>query len=237
MLRAAIFGAVERIDSRFGRLEPKARVAPRQNVLLEPKRGKKKIVDHILGCHHQFDWLPHRHVQLVDFPLPLRMLRFPHPLSADDANLEGVVWRAENVNKNDRAPDKNHHGQTERNQGPKDLQPEGSLDGSGSLIFSAAAIFDGEENNHEKDQRNEENRNGDKKKQKRVHLWRHGRGLLRKQRKPEIHASALPRGCNLRPRSRQSMTVMKAARAITVTTPPRRTMLVTRRLYFPVEGS
>src|SRR5262249_43967277 len=117
-----------------------------------------------------------------------------HPLPADDANLEGIVRRAENVNKNDRAPDKDHHGQTERDQGPKDLQPEGSLNGSGAFILSATAIFDGEENNHEKDQRYEENRNGDKKKQKRVHLWRHGRGLLRKQGKPEIHASATPPG-------------------------------------------
>src|SRR5262245_9020078 len=165
------------------------------------------------------------------------MLRLPHPLPADDADLEGVVWRAENVKKNDRAPDKDHHRQTERDQGPKDLQPQDSLDGSGPFILSATAIFDGEENNHEKNQRNEENRNGDKKKQKRVHPWRHGQGLLREQRKPGIHAAALARSCNLRPRSRQSMTVMKAARAITVTTPPRRTMLVTRRLYVPVEGS
>src|SRR5215475_4183471 len=194
MLRAAIFGAKKRIDSSLGRLEPEARVTPRQNVLLETKRRQKKIVDHILRCHHEFDWLPHRHMQLVYFPLPLRVLRLPHPLSADDANLESVVWRAENVNKNDRAPDKDHHGQTERDQEPKDLQPEGSLNGSGTFILSATAIFDGEENNHEKDQRYEENRNGDKKKQKRVHLWRHGRGLLRKQGKPEIHASATPPG-------------------------------------------
>src|SRR5215475_9627385 len=147
MLRAAIFGAKKRIDSSLGRLEPEARITPRQNVLLEAKRRQKKIVDHILRCHHKFDRLPHRHMQLVYFPLPFRMLRLPHPLSADDADLEGIVWRAENVDKNDRAPNKDHHRQTERDHGPKDLQPEGSLDGSGPLILRATAIFDGEENN------------------------------------------------------------------------------------------
>src|SRR5262245_40033628 len=165
------------------------------------------------------------------------MLRLPHPLPADDAEFEGVLWRIVDIKKNARSPDKHHHGQTERDRGPGDLQPDASLNGFWPLMLGAAAILDGKHENGQKNQRNEESRYREKKVKQRIDPWRHGRGLLREQRKPEIHASALPRDCNLRPRSRPSITVMKAARAITVTTPPRRTMLVTRRLYFPVEGS
>ena len=81
---------------------------------------------------------------------PVGMLRLPHPLPADDADLESVVRRIINVKINDRAPDKHDHGQTERDHRPKNFQPELSLDGSRPFILGAAAIFDGEDDNQRK---------------------------------------------------------------------------------------
>src|SRR5438874_2350211 len=71
--------------------KPKGGVAPRNHVFLHPKRGHKKIVDHILRGHDELDRPTGGNMQLVDFRLALGMLNFPHPLFGHDVDLQRVI--------------------------------------------------------------------------------------------------------------------------------------------------
>ena len=137
--------------------------------------------------HRQFHRLPHRHMEFVDLSLSLSMLGFPHPLPSDDADLESVVGWIINVKINDRAPDKHDHCQTEWDGGPKNFEPEVSLNGSRPFILRATAVFNREHDNHEKNQCSKEDRHRDEKIKERIDPCRHGRCLFREQRETKIH--------------------------------------------------
>ena len=68
-----------------------------------------------------------------------RVLHLPHPLSADDTDLQ-LVRRIINVKKNDRAPDKHHHRQTERDTDQK-ISNRTFLDDLGALIPATRRYF------------------------------------------------------------------------------------------------
>src|SRR6185437_5624641 len=67
-------------SSRTAGVKPQCRVTSRQNILLQPEGGHEKAVDYVLRGHDQLHVPVHRHMQLVDLPLPVRVLQLPHPL-------------------------------------------------------------------------------------------------------------------------------------------------------------
>src|SRR6202162_4721121 len=88
---AAVLRAKEMIPAGPRGLEPGDRVAPGHDVFLHAERGHEEVVDHVLGGHREAHGAPDRHVQLVDLALPVGMLDLPHPLLADDGDLDRVV--------------------------------------------------------------------------------------------------------------------------------------------------
>ena len=66
-------------------------VAAGHRVLLDAERGHVEAVDHVLGGHGQLHRAADRHVQLVDLALAVEVLHLPHPLLADDVDLQRVV--------------------------------------------------------------------------------------------------------------------------------------------------
>ena len=73
--------------------------------MLDAERRNGKVVDHVLRRHHQLDRPPDRQMQGVDLALAAGMLDFPHPLLADDVDLQGVGRRLEQPDVEIRAPD------------------------------------------------------------------------------------------------------------------------------------
>src|SRR6266446_10992173 len=93
MIHTAVFGAEKMVTSGFGRFEPFGGVFARHDVSLDAKGGHEHVVNHILASHDQFDLLTNRNMQLVDFALASRMLELPHPLLADNVNLQSILRR------------------------------------------------------------------------------------------------------------------------------------------------
>ena len=50
-----------------------------------------------------------RHVQLVDLALAVEVLELPHPLLADDVDVQRLVGRARHREEHAGAPDEDHH--------------------------------------------------------------------------------------------------------------------------------
>ena len=69
-----------------------------------------------------------RHVQLVDLALAVEVLELPHPLLADDVDVERLVGRARHREEDARAPDEDHHRDEERDDRPGDLEHQAAVD-------------------------------------------------------------------------------------------------------------
>src|SRR4051812_22143252 len=134
MLRAAVLRTKNPVVARLTCLEPSARVAAGEHVHLDAERGNKKIVNHVLGCHRQLYGPADGDVQLVDLALPFGMLDLPHPLTADDGDLERTHRRLSLVQKNRCAPEKQHHRDAERHRGPKDFKCDPRLAPRATLV-------------------------------------------------------------------------------------------------------
>src|ERR1700742_1742763 len=94
MVRAAVFGAEQRVCTGLRRLEPKLCVATGNNVLLDSEGRDVEAVYHVLGRHRQLDARADWHVKLVDLALTGLVLELPHPLLRNDVNLHRVSRRA-----------------------------------------------------------------------------------------------------------------------------------------------
>src|SRR5262249_3893381 len=94
---SAILSAEQMIGARLGRLEPQVRVPARQDVSLDPEGRDVKVVDDVLGGHHELHGSAGGNVQGVDLSLPAGVLKMPHPLLAGDVNLKAVVRGAGDV--------------------------------------------------------------------------------------------------------------------------------------------
>ena len=95
VIHAAVLGAEQVVTSRAWWLQTIAVVyLPGHDVRLDPKRRNEEVVNHVFGGHDQFDLAADRHVQFVDLALAGRVLKLPHPLLADDVNLDRVLSAA-----------------------------------------------------------------------------------------------------------------------------------------------
>jgi hypothetical protein len=72
------------------------------------------------------------------------VLQFPHPLLADRVDLDGVVGRFAGGEENARAPGEHHHGETEGNHAPQNLQCVAGVRDVRQFAFRTAAVTDGE---------------------------------------------------------------------------------------------
>src|SRR5215475_4963753 len=105
MQRSAILGAEEVIGARLRRSKPYRRVSSGDHLALYAKSRDREAVEHILRNHRKLHWPSCRDVQRVDLVLAAWMLRFPHPLFADDVNVHRVCGRIVDAEVKQRAPD------------------------------------------------------------------------------------------------------------------------------------
>ena len=106
------------------------------------------------------------------FEVPLGMLDLPHPLSANDVQLQRVGGRLGHVEKHHGAPVKHHHDDAEGHDRPEDLDGNIALDRHAILATWAAPVLHRKDNDGDKNQRREENRHRAQKVKQRVDaLW------------------------------------------------------------------
>src|SRR5690349_16222220 len=88
MIGAAELGAFELEIAELRRLEPERFVGARHCVVLHAKCRNVEAVNDVLGAEQYAHSLAERKVKRVDLALAARILRLPHPLLADDVELE-----------------------------------------------------------------------------------------------------------------------------------------------------
>src|SRR5215470_2774796 len=152
------------------------------------------------------------------------MLNFPHPLSADNINIQGLVGHTRIRNVQARTPRKHNERDDERDNSPRDLQTAVLLI---SYLFRRASrptpIFHGEIKNENENQGREEGSDARKEKVHTIHTRRDRRCNFRKKGKPN-HGSRL------------RLKMRNAASAKTVATLASLTVFMIASPYFPVSG-
>ena len=111
MIRAAILRTKEVVTSGLGGAEPHGVVMARDDVHFHAERGNEEVMNNVLAGHDQAYVPAHRNVQFIYFFQAIGLLRFPHPLFADDVNVEGILRRASVIHVDDGAPTEHGHRQ------------------------------------------------------------------------------------------------------------------------------
>ena len=93
VIHSAVLSTEQVIRSGLGRFKPLRRVLAGHDVSFHAKRRNEEVVNHVFGGHDQLDLLSNRHVQLIDLALASRMLNLPHPLFANDVDLNCILRR------------------------------------------------------------------------------------------------------------------------------------------------
>ena len=122
----------------------------------------------------------HRDVQFVDLALPFQVLQLPHPLLADRVDLDGVVGRFAGREEDARAPGEHHHGETEGNHAPQNLQRVAGVRDVRQFVLRTAAVADREIEDGAEDQQREEHGDREQEVQQVIHLGSERGGLFRK---------------------------------------------------------
>ncbi len=215
MLRAAVFRAEQVIPAGFGRAEPERDVAPGNDVGLDAECRDEHVVNHVLGGRNQTDVPADRNVQLVDLPLAVEMLELPHPLLADDVDVQGVVGGMGHREEHAGAPAEDDHRDEQRDHGPRDFEQQAAVNRYADGLGLAAVELDGEEDDEPRDEHREETRNAEQEEVKRVHALRDGRGGFGEEGDAEPHDQDDRR-------SRRTMTTTNALSNATVRAPATR---------------
>ena len=187
VIGSTILSTEQVIFARAGRLEPFRHKTSGHDILLDAKRWNEKIMDHILRRQDQLHRPADRDVQLIDFAHPAFVIDLPHPLLADDVNLQRVFRRTFHVGVDSRPPEIHHHHQNERNDRPGRLQHVMLGNSRRNLIVGSPAIANREVDNRDENQ--EDKKAGDaqlKEKECRINLLG-GRGSLRWDERHAVH--------------------------------------------------
>src|SRR5207244_5201024 len=104
------------------RMEPSGGVPPGQQVLFDAESRDVKAVDRVLGGHDQAHIAADGYMQLVDLPLPFRMLKLPHPLFCYGVNFGGTSWRGTFLKVNVGTPHKNAQEDAPGDNRPRELK-------------------------------------------------------------------------------------------------------------------
>ena len=162
MLGAAVFGAKHLIRAWPCWLEPDLDEPAGNDVCLHAHRRNRKIMNDVFRRHDQLDRPTDRHVQLVDLALPGRMLHLPHPLFADDVNVQRLLGRAGHHEVHLRAPEKNDQRDEERHERPRRLQHESAVHLRAHIICMPAVKLHGEADDERGDLNGHDERQTDK---------------------------------------------------------------------------
>ena len=100
--------------------------------------------------------LAERDVQLVDLGPPLGVLRVPHPLLADDVDLQRIGRRLVHPVEHHGRPDEHHHLEEQRHADPEDFHDLAVLRRVGAVGPRPAAVPRRERHDEQEDQRREE---------------------------------------------------------------------------------
>ena len=171
------------------RLEPLLRVAARHHVLLGAEGRHVEIVDHVLGGHQETHRATHRHVEFVQLALALGVLDVPHPLLADDVDLQRIGvgrWDFQPVIEG-RAPDEETHRDHQRDGAPYEFDFPGLEVERRAVGVAALTVLVQEVKHRHEDHRQHDQREQDQRVEKRVRLPRHGGGTFGGKR--EVHGN------------------------------------------------
>src|SRR3546814_19523224 len=81
-------------------------------------------MDHVLARHRKPHGIAYRHMQHIDFRLPIGMLELPHPLLGDDADRQRAFGREIDGKEYLRGQYKKAPDQQERDDRPGRLEPD-----------------------------------------------------------------------------------------------------------------
>ena len=175
---AAILRTEEMVAAGFRGTEPHGVVMAGDDVHFHAKRRNEKVVDDVLTGEHELDVAADGNVQFVDFSAAVGLLNFPHPLLADDINVQSVLGRMAVIDVNNRAPAKHGQGQNCGNHDPRDFQAHVAVNRNADFVLTLAVKF--EEENHDRggDGRGEKDGDEDQERHQRVHAGSEVGGLL-----------------------------------------------------------
>jgi len=91
-------------------------------------------VDDVLAGEDEADVAVHGDVQFIDFFQAVGLLGLPHPLFADDVNIQGVLRGMAIIDINDGAPAEHGQGQNERNDHPSGFEAGVTFEGNSDVI-------------------------------------------------------------------------------------------------------
>src|SRR5437016_283291 len=126
-------------------------------------------------------------MQLVDFALPFRVLDFPHPLFANHLHVNRIRRSSFDSEIDHRAPCEESKRKDHRSKGPAALNPKRTGGWIGTIGGRAAAIFNREKNNRQKNDGHEKKRDQREREEQSVHFVRTG-GSLRRKKTKLVHA-------------------------------------------------
>src|SRR5580704_6630894 len=102
MVCAAILRTEKLVAARLSGTEPHGVVVARHNVHLYAESRNEKVVDNVFAGHHELDVAANWNVKFVDLPVAIGLLNFPHPLLADDVDVQGILRRMAEIDIDDR---------------------------------------------------------------------------------------------------------------------------------------
>ena len=178
MLCAAIFSAEQMIGAWLGGSKPCHGVTAGQDVLLDAEGGHIKTMDRVLRRHDHLHVAAYRNVQFIDLALAFGVLQLPHPLLGHDVNFRGVAGGSALLEKDHRAPGKNHQEHAHGDDRPRQFQGRGAFDRL-CLYSGAMAKLSREEDDADRNQKRHQPADHEQEDVERVHIARHGGGALR----------------------------------------------------------
>ena len=181
VIRAAILRAEKVVLADLGGPEPHGVVASRNDVHFHAECGHVKVVDDVLAAQDQLDVAIDGDVQLVDLFAPGGLLQLPHPLLADDVDVQGIFRGGAVVDVNHGAPREHAERQNERDQGPPDFQRGVAMNFSANIAGVFPPVAEGRKNGQQRHQHGEKDRGDENIGEEGIHISREIGGLLRKE--------------------------------------------------------
>ena len=175
------------VTAGLGRPEPHSVVVTGDYVHFHAESRDIEIVNDVFAGENQADVAADGDVKLVDLALAVGLLGLPHPLLADDVNVQGVLRRAAVIHIDDRAPSEHPHGQEQRNDHPGGLKAHVTVHRNTQFVGTLAMESEKEKDNRDGDGDGEKQTDRDEENHQAVHVGREVGGLLRIQWQLRLH--------------------------------------------------
>src|SRR5271169_540310 len=157
------------------------------DVHLYAERGNEKVVDDVFTGEHELDIAAHRDVKFVNLPVAVGLLNFPHPLLADDVDVQSVLRRVAEIDVDNRTPSKHGQGENRGNHNPHDFQSHVAVNRNADFVLALAVVFKEENHDRRGDRNSEEERDEDQERHQRVHAGGEVGSLIRIKWQLRLH--------------------------------------------------